>query len=189
MTPRHLIVFARAPRYGTVKSRLAAGIGALGALRFHRAELARLLREVGHDARWTTCIAATPDGVAGPWTQGLPVMPQGQGSLGQRMLRALEAVPSGPAVLVGCDIPGLRARHIARAFDALRTADAVFGPAVDGGFWLVGLSHRRPLPDPFANARWSTAHALDDCLANLRHSRTSLVDTLSDVDDALPDGR
>ena len=81
-----LIVFARAPRLGTVKRRLAAGIGAMAALRFYRGQLRRLLRQVGQDRRWRTELAVTPDRVR--WPSGLPMHPQGRGDLGQRMHRA-----------------------------------------------------------------------------------------------------
>ncbi|MCO6418186.1 hypothetical protein JYK14_18745, partial [Siccirubricoccus sp. KC 17139] len=72
-----LILFARAPRLGRVKRRLAAGIGPLAALRFHRAQLATLIRRLGRDRRWRTELALTPDRARGPWTGGLPRLPQG----------------------------------------------------------------------------------------------------------------
>jgi rSAM/selenodomain-associated transferase 1 len=174
-----LIIFARAPRLGTVKRRLAAGIGDLAALRFYRAQLRRLLREVGRDRRWRTVLATTPDHLR--WPTGLPMRPQGQGDLGQRMGRALAR--HRRAVLVGCDIPELGPDDIAAAFRALGRAQAVFGPAEDGGYWLVGCGPRRP-PDPFARVRWSTGHALADTLANCRGYRVALLRRLQDVDTA-----
>ena len=174
-----LIVFARAPRLGTVKRRLARDIGAMAALRFYRGQLGRLLRQVGRDRRWRTELAVTPDRVR--WPTGVPMHPQGGGDLGQRMGRAL--VRHRRAVLVGCDIPGLGAADIAAAFKALGRADAVFGPAEDGGYWLVGLGPRRPAA-PFAGVRWSTEHALADTLANCRGHRVALLRRLRDVDTA-----
>ena len=162
-----LIVFARAPRLGTVKRRLAAGIGAMAALRFYRGQLGRLLRQVGQDRRWRVELAVTPDRIR--WPTGLPMHPQGGGDLGARMGRALAR--RRRAVLVGCDIPGLG------------RADAVFGPAEDGGYWLVGLGPRRP-PAPFAGVRWSTDQALADTLANCRGHRVALLRRLRDVDTA-----
>jgi glycosyltransferase A (GT-A) superfamily protein (DUF2064 family) len=87
------------------------------------------------------------------------------------------------AVLVGSDIPGLGAEDIAAAFRALGRAEAVFGPAEDGGYWLVGLGPRRPAR-PFAGVRWSTEHALADTLANFRGRRVVLLRRLRDVDTA-----
>jgi glycosyltransferase A (GT-A) superfamily protein (DUF2064 family) len=87
------------------------------------------------------------------------------------------------AVLVGSDIPGLARADIAAAFRALGRAQAVFGPAEDGGYWLVGLGPRRP-SRPFAAVRWSGPHALGDTLANFAGRRIALLRRLRDVDTA-----
>ncbi len=60
--------------------------------------------------------------------------------------------------------------------------DAVFGPAVDGGYWLVGMKRRPWLRGVFADVRWSSPHALADTLANLAGRRVLLLDRLRDVD-------
>lgn len=176
-----LIVFARAPRLGAVKRRLARGIGARAALDFHRAQLAALLGAVARDRRWRTILAVTPDRARVRWPRRVVVRPQGRGDLGQRMARAL--APHRRAVLVGCDIPGIGAADIAAAFRALGHADAVFGPSEDGGYWLVGLGPRRPAR-PFAGVRWSSAAALSDTLANFAGRRVALLRRLRDVDTA-----
>ncbi len=177
-----LVLFARAPRLGTVKRRLAREVGDAAALRFHRAMLASLARRLGRDRRWRTVLAVTPDRARFPaWR--LPRVSQGRGDLGERMARAL-ARDRRRAVLVGSDIPGIRANDIAAAFRALDgRADAVFGPAEDGGYWLVGLGPRRPR-DPFRGVRWSGPHALADTVANCRGRRVALLRRLRDVDDA-----
>ncbi len=175
-----LVLFARAPRLGAVKRRLAREVGNAAALRFHRAMLGSLARRLGRDRRWRTVLAATPDRARFP--SPLPRVPQGRGDLGQRMARALAR--HRRAVLVGSDIPGVRAADVAAAFRALDgRADAVFGPAEDGGYWLVGLGPRRPR-DPFRGVRWSGPHALADTLANCRGRRVALLRRLRDVDDA-----
>jgi rSAM/selenodomain-associated transferase 1 len=176
-----LVIFARAPRLGTVKRRLARGIGAMATLRFYRGQLAALLGAVGRDRRWTTAISATPDRVRARWPRRLPILAQGRGGLGQRMARAMR--PHRRVVIVGSDIPEVGAADIAAAFRALGRADAVFGPAEDGGYWLVGLGPRRPSA-PFARVRWSTHHALADTLANFRNHRVALLRRLRDVDTA-----
>jgi rSAM/selenodomain-associated transferase 1 len=176
-----LIIFARAPRLGTVKRRLARGIGVMGALRFYRGQLAGLLRKVGRDRRWETTLATTPDHAPTRWPMRLPRVAQGRGDLGQRMWRAMR--PHRRVVLVGSDIPGLGAADIAAAFRALGRAQAVFGPAEDGGFWLVGFAPRRPAR-PFHSVRWSHAKTLADTLANCRPHRIALLRTLRDVDTA-----
>jgi len=178
MMRRHLILFVRLPRLGTGKRRLARDIGALAALRFERLMLARNLRRLGRDRRWRLRLAVTPDRAARTWPGA---MPQGPGDLGERMRRALAACPPGPAVLIGGDIPGLEATHIAEAFALLGRHDVVFGPANDGGFWLVGCRHR---PPRFGQVRWSSPHALSDVRSNLpRAVSIGFAATLDDVDD------
>jgi rSAM/selenodomain-associated transferase 1 len=178
---RSLILFVREPRLGAGKKRLARDIGAVAALRFERLMLARSLRRLGRDRRWTLVLAVTPDRAANRWRGQCHVVTQGRGDLGERMRRALAASPPGPAVLVGSDIPALTAAHIAAAFRLLGRHDAVFGPARDGGFWLVGARHRMP---DFGAVRWSSPHALQDTLANLPKSLSvGFAATLDDVDD------
>lgn len=189
MRRRHLIVLARQPRLGRGKTRLAAGIGRLEAWRFSRLVLAGLLRRLGRDPRWTLIVAAAPDRAATGrgWPPGAERrVPQGGGDLGRRMARALAAPPAGPVVLIGSDIPEVRPRHIAAAFRALGRHDVVFGPAADGGYWLVGVKRLRAMPRGlFAGVRWSTPHALADSMAGLpRLHAVGLTDLLDDVDDA-----
>ena len=188
MTRRgHLVVFAKAPRLGTVKSRLAADIGIVAAWIFYRRTLAAVLRRLGGRTTWHCWLAATPDravSTTGLWPRGWTVIPQGAGDLGGRMGRMMRDLPPGPVVIVGTDIPGIRPAHIHRAFAALGNHDAVFGPAGDGGYWLVGLRRHPRVPDLFRNVRWSTEHALADTLANLGRGQTvAMLDVLEDVDD------
>ena len=178
---------AKAPRLGLVKSRLARDIGLAEAWAFYRRTLADVSRRLAADGRWTTWLGVSPDGAAlkgALWPVNCPRMAQGDGDLGQRMARLLSAVPPGPAVLIGADIPGIKATHINQAFRCLGANDAVFGPATDGGYWLVGMRHRSVFVDIFRDVRWSSADALDDTLANLpKRWRHGLVATLDDVDD------
>jgi hypothetical protein len=108
---------------------------------------------------------------------------QGGGDIGERMRRACQRFRRGKVAIIGCDIPDAGVADVRAAFHALGRADAVFGPATDGGYWLVGLGLRRPA-HPFANARWSTEHALADTLVNFRARRVAFLRTLSDVDTA-----
>ena len=178
---RTLVLFVRIPRLGAGKRRLARDIGVVAALRFERLMLAQSLRRLGRDRRWTLRLAVTPDRAA----QRLGAHPQGRGDLGIRMRRALAACPPGPKMLVGSDIPGLHTAHIAEAFALLGRHDIVFGPARDGGFWLIGCRHRPPEFGPgFGAVRWSSPYALADVLANLPRSLpVGFAATLDDVDD------
>lgn len=97
------------------------------------------------------------------------------------MHRACAAFPHRRVAIIGSDIPDATTSDVADAFHALGRADAVFGPAADGGYWLVALSPRRPAR-PFANVRWSTRHALADTLKNFSGRRVLMLRTLRDVD-------
>ena len=86
--------------------------------------------------------------------------------------------------MVGTDIPALGPSHIAAAFHLLGRHDVVFGPAADGGFWLVGARRSPRLPPLFGKVRWSNPHTLEDALANLpRGLGFGLAAPLEDVDD------
>lgn len=186
MRPR-LVLFVRAPALGQGKRRVARGVGDVMAVRFERRMIARLLRRLAGDPRWCLQIAVTPDRAcreAAHWRHRIEVAPQGIGDLGSRMRRAIANAPAGPVVLIGSDIPAIAARHIAAAFRLLGKCDLVFGPAIDGGFWLVGARRRPRLPRLFARVRWSSHYALADTLAGLPRGVTvGFVDTLEDVDD------
>ncbi len=175
------IVFARAPRLGTVKRRLARGIGDRAALRFHTETLTRLLRGLAADRRFRTVLAVTPDRAYVRLPRGVTRIEQGHGDIGQRMHRALSRFPRRGASIIGCDIPDAGPTDLSAAFRALGFADAAFGPAADGGYWLVALGPRRP-SRPFANVRWSTSDALADTLVNFCTHRVAHLRTLSDVD-------
>src|SRR5436190_10836162 len=186
LMPRHVIVFARAPTLGSGKRRLARDIGDVAALRFERLMLGRLLRRLVRDRRWRLRIAVTPDRARHRWRLwpgSIPIVGQGRGDLGERMRRALADCPPGPAVLIGTDIPALGPQHIAEAFRLLGRHDLVFGPAADGGFWLVGTRRSPRLPPLFGQVRWSSPHTLEDALGNLpRGVSAGFAATLDDVD-------
>jgi rSAM/selenodomain-associated transferase 1 len=185
---RHLVIFAREPQFGRVKRRLASEIGTTAATRFYRLTLGRQIRLMMRDRRWTVWLFVTPDkALRHPAWQGITrVQGQGTGDLGQRMKRPFRQLPPGPIVLVGSDIPAMTPRHIAHAFALLGHHDLVFGPASDGGYWLIGARRARPLPRSlFDKVRWSTEHALADTLGTIpREHFVGMADTLDDVDDA-----
>lgn len=178
-----MIVFARAPRLGAVKRRLARDIGERGALRFHRCTLTRLARALSADRRFRTLLAVTPDRADFRLPVRLPRIAQGHGDLGRRMQRAWARFPRGRVAIIGSDIPDAGPSDLAAAFRALGRADVAFGPAEDGGYWLIAVSPRRPAR-PFSGVRWSSEHALADTLANFRGRRVALLRRLRDVDTA-----
>jgi rSAM/selenodomain-associated transferase 1 len=181
-----LVVMAKEPVAGAVKTRLARGLGVAAATRFARHASAALLQRLAPDPRWQTILAVTPDVAVGNrcWPRGIVRVRQGHGDLGCRMQRIMEMLPPGPVAIIGTDVPNITPALIARAFQRLGSDHAVFGRALDGGYWLVGMRRRPRVLQAFANVRWSSEHALLDTLARLSHVAVAFVATLPDVDDA-----
>jgi rSAM/selenodomain-associated transferase 1 len=181
---------AKGPVAGRVKRRLAREIGSTAAIGFYRTCLSHTLMRLCCDRRWRSYVAISPDTDARSrlWRRLNPsrasCLEQGGGDLGARMQRLFCAMPPGPVIIVGSDIPAISAGEIASAFRLLGKADAVFGPAADGGFWLVGLKRTPLVLSPFGSVRWSSAKALADTLANLKGTKVALAATLDDVDGA-----
>lgn len=186
---RRLIVFARLPRHGRVKTRLAATVGADLALAAHRALLERTLRVAEACAVTRRVWAHPPDDERPGPADGLPaagwlVQVQRGADLGERMRNAIEeALGAGELpVLVGADCPVLEPSDVADAYAALSTHDAAFAPTEDGGYALVGLA--RPLPTLFERMPWGTAHVADETRTRLAAAgaRAAWLRTLWDVD-------
>ncbi|MFU8825266.1 TIGR04282 family arsenosugar biosynthesis glycosyltransferase [Yoonia sp.] len=179
-----VIIFAKAPVLGTVKTRLAATIGDVAALAVYQRMLRRCVGRLGRGA-WRTILSVTPDDArhdSAHWPVGPDVVQQGGGDLGARMLRALMQAKAGaPVLVVGSDIPELGAGHIAQALDALAQNDLVFGPSTDGGFYLVGAKCPPP-SDIFASVTWSSSTTLAQVIGNCA-VLPALIDMLDDFDD------
>ncbi len=187
--PKTLVIFVRAPQYGAVKSRLAEAVGPGAALRAYREMTWRVLSAATSRGQWTTILQVTPGDLSCGrwWPASLQRAGQSRGDLGQRMASALARYSSrGPVALVGSDIPDLRRDDLRQAFDALGSQDLAFGPAQDGGYWLVGVRQGLPIGAirrMFNGVRWSSAHALSDTLRNVRPGlRVAELRTACDVD-------
>jgi rSAM/selenodomain-associated transferase 1 len=183
---KHLVVMARSPVAGRVKRRLAREIGDVATIRFYRHCLSHAVLRLARDPRWHVVLAVDSDrdaaGSFWPPRKLIARQPQGGGDLARRMQRLFALLPPGPAIIVGSDVPAIQAAHIAEAFKLLGRADAVFGKAPDGGYWLIGLKRTPRVLYPFAGVRWSSAHALADTVANLARRPVAYAATLSDVD-------
>ncbi|MDG1020904.1 MAG: TIGR04282 family arsenosugar biosynthesis glycosyltransferase [Emcibacteraceae bacterium] len=179
-----LVIFVKAPQMGRVKTRLARDIGQFHAWRFYRNTVTGLIKRVG-EGNWNTVLCVSPDGYKGTFFDDrYPIIAQEGGDLGQRMQRVFDTVNDGPLVLIGGDIPSIKKYHIENAFDVLKDSDITFGPATDGGYWMVGQRRRRARTSPFHDVRWSTEHTLSDTVENIDPSnRISFTDILSDVDE------
>lgn len=178
------MIMVKVPRPGRVKTRLARDIGVIAATWWFRHQVRRLLRRV-EDPRWRVVLAVAPD-IDGIITRCWPAhfarWPQGRGTLGDRMVRMMRRA-RGPVCVIGADIPGITRAHVADGFAALGTHDAVFGPAPDGGYWLIGVKLGSVLhPTVLDGVRWSTPDALADSRAAFGTKRVALIASLSDVD-------
>jgi uncharacterized protein len=180
-----LIIMFKAPVMGRVKTRLAREIGPAAATRFARSAERTTIARLSRDPRWRTLLAITPDRAAAApiWPPHCAAVGQGGGDLGARMARLLGSA-FRPALLIGGDIPAVSSAIIADAFRLLRGSEVVFGPAEDGGYWLVGVNRRAPVAGMFDGVRWSTRHALADTVANLPRARIRYAARLGDVDEA-----
>ncbi len=189
---RHLVIMARVPRLCQGKRRLARDLGELATWRFQRRQIDGLLRRLNKPGCWRLWLCLTPDHLAWPGNIPLPrgteILRQGRGDLGQRMARPFHRLPPGPLVMIGADIPGIDFADIRTAFRSLGRRPWVFGPADDGGYWLIGARRRPVVPAamrlPFDDVRWGSTHALADTLANLKPGEHALMRERIDVDTA-----
>jgi len=177
-----VMLFARWPVPGQVKTRLAAELGEAGALDAHlrltRFVLDNLLSGAPVLELWWDREPVSPPAAALPlltWLGDAQVMQrvQGSGDLGERMLRALNVGLGSyrKAVIVGSDCPGVDAGYLSAALAALESRDVVLGPADDGGYVLIGA--RRTAPAMLAGIEWGTNRALDQTCRNLEGARLS----------------
>lgn len=187
-----VVVMTRAPRPDQAKTRLQALLGAAGCARLQRALIVRTVAVVADAAQQSLYVAVDPPDplaevadIAGPVGE---VFAQDGEHPGARMCAATAHaahLEPGPVVLAGTDVPHLTAGHLLEAARLLQHGhDVVFGPVLDGGYYLVALS--RPTPDVFAidPALWGTASALQDSAASARTAglRIGFLPPLRDLD-------
>jgi len=185
---RVLGLFAKQPKPGAVKTRLGAGPthdwGARVARAFLLDTLVRLSTVAVRRVLAFTPADARDDFTA--LTQGrFDLTAQPDGDLGQRMSGFITAQLKAGAeavVLVGADSPTLPIAYVEQAFEELRRADVVLGPALDGGYYLIGCGRR--LPPIFDNIAWSTNRVLAETIARLSDPswRLALLPPWYDVD-------
>jgi rSAM/selenodomain-associated transferase 1 len=185
------MIFAKAPTPGRVKTRLVPVLGEHAAAEVQRQLIERTLgtamaAALGPVELW--CTPATEDAffAACAARYGMSLCDQGEGNLGMRMYRALERAwnAGARALLVGSDCPVLSVEYLRQAAAALDDGnDAVFGPAEDGGYALIGLA-RKPSPQLFEGIAWGTATVMNETRARLTQLnwRWRELATLWDVD-------
>jgi rSAM/selenodomain-associated transferase 1 len=180
MTKPVLFVFAKAPVLGRAKTRLAKDTGIVHAKRLYRMMVERVLRRA-QTPQWETILAVTPPEALGrvPDWEGFAQVAQVSGSLSPRLSACFSR--KGPVVVIGTDSPQVKAQDITDAFHLLKSNQLVFGPASDGGFWLIGANGPLP-PSVFDNVKWSSESTLDDVKRNVQ-GRVAELRTLTDIDD------
>ncbi|MEO1643291.1 MAG: TIGR04282 family arsenosugar biosynthesis glycosyltransferase [Pseudomonadota bacterium] len=190
MTRAHILIYAKPPKMGLAKTRLAHSLGsAAQAQRIARITLSQTMRATT-SGPWTPILYTAPDSalrdtLGGLWPPQIIRRSQGKGDLTDRLNKGLAETPPGPVLFIGADAPDLSPALLRQAIRALQSHDAIFGPASDGGFWLFGLNKTARTRSPFHNVRWSTQHALADVRANLpAKSRVAYLPTLIDIDEA-----
>lgn len=197
---KRFVLFAREPVRGRVKTRLAREIGADAAASLYEAFLSDLAASLTAPEQWDAVLAHAEFDV-GPYLRATfrppwDLLPQGEGSLGDRLARAVvRARMEGrrDVLIAGSDAPTLTAEDLSEGFAALEgESDVVFAPAHDGGFSLVGMrGNVEPAAIFQAGVRWSSEHALADCRrsAEAKGYRVRLLSTVPDVDEVTDLGR
>ena len=191
MSRTTIVVFTRLPRPGEAKTRMIPVLGAEGAARLQERMTGQVVARAWSHAVATggRLVVAATGGSSREmrsWLGPVEVVPQGDGDLGERLSRVIEGEfrrGAGKVIVVGADCPLLREGHLADAEAALEQGDLVFGPALDGGYYLVGLN--RPLRSLFENVAWGTGDVLAQSLAAAAALGIAPVkiETLSDVDE------
>lgn len=189
--PNAVLLFTRYPAPGEAKTRLIPALGAEGAARLQR-DMTELIVTRLRSAfiqggfQPTVCYAGASVTAMRRWLgRGLAYEAQAGDDLGRRMARAVEARFDRGArkvLVIGADCPGVTSAVLERAFAALDRHPVVFGPAQDGGYYLVGLS--RPCSELFQGIEWGNETVLRDSLARARRLGLdpALLSTLPDVD-------
>lgn len=186
---QHLIIFTRYPEPGKTKTRLIPVLGSLGAANLQRQMTDYTLSQAQALQNSASIEVRFADGnlqLMQEWLGcGVLYQSQGEGDLGVRMVRSLFDSFNHHAtqvVIIGTDCPDADSQILTQAFAALQNFDMVLGPALDGGYYLIGLS--RYIPELFVNINWGTAEVLQQTLniANKLNISYFCLPTLSDID-------
>ena len=185
-----VIVMAKAPVPGYAKTRLIPALGAAGAAALASRLLEHAVEQALAAELGPVDLCCAPDQSHEEFASqaqrvGLVLSSQGEGDLGARMSHAFDRCLShaGRVLMIGTDAPAIDATLLQQAAQALDETDAVFVPALDGGYALIGL--RQPAPHLFTDMVWSTASVMAVTrnrliTAGLRHTELAPV---ADIDE------
>lgn len=190
-TTECLILFTRYPEPGNTKTRLIPVLGAEGAATLQRQMTEHKLAEVNqlltfYQLSVEVHFAGGNEQLMQEWLgSSLVYRRQSEGDIGDRMASAFQlsfAAGMNAVVVIGSDCPDLNAPLMAEAFQLLRQHDLVLGPALDGGYYLIGL--RRLIPELFTGIPWSTAEVLQQTITIAKRLGLAVakLPLLSDVD-------
>ncbi|MDF5720593.1 MAG: TIGR04282 family arsenosugar biosynthesis glycosyltransferase [Rhizonema sp. PD37] len=187
---QHLIIFTRYPEAGKTKTRMIPALGTKGAADLHRQMTEHTLTQVkqlqSNAISFEVRFAGGDLQLMQGWLGSDSIyQSQGDGDLGQRMARSLfSAFQSGAeqAVIIGTDCPDVNADILAEAFAKLHHYNLVLGPAMDGGYYLVGLQY--PIPELFIDIDWGTAKVLQQTVEVAENLNLSVayLPYLADID-------
>lgn len=176
-----LLVFAKVPEAGSVKTRLQTNCSAEQAADIAEILLNATLRQVTRHwpgkvilSCWPSDRHDTVKGLAARY--GITTVAQAGGDLGEKMHAASEEF-GYPVAIVGADVPGIEASCLSRTHKLLLEGQNVIGPSLDGGYYLIGLG--QPEPRVFSDIQWGTNKVLKP---TLRRARFSLLASMNDVD-------
>lgn len=184
--PNRLIIFVKNPELGKVKTRLSQTIGNEQALHIYISLLHHTktisLEVAANRAVYYTDFIDTND--LWPENRFRKYLQTGD-DLGGRMKSAFAAAFAEDferVVIIGSDCPQLASTHVEQAFDLLNNYDVVIGPAVDGGYYLLGM--KQLIPELFIHKAWSSDQVLLQTIADIQHLHLSyyLLETLRDID-------
>ncbi|MCT4665883.1 MAG: TIGR04282 family arsenosugar biosynthesis glycosyltransferase [Flavobacteriales bacterium] len=183
MTKNLIIVFVKNLSKGKVKTRLAKTIGDENALKVYKALLEKT-QTVVENLLIDSQVHFSEKIADENWDLSQKFVQVGD-DLGARMQKAFqEAFQNGyeKIVLIGSDLPSISSDFIQEAFQVLEQKELVFGPAEDGGYYLIGMKNMYKYP--FENKAWSTPSLLDQTRKELAHKKISygLLSTLNDID-------
>ncbi|HVA66841.1 MAG TPA: TIGR04282 family arsenosugar biosynthesis glycosyltransferase [Elusimicrobiota bacterium] len=185
-----IVVFAKAPVPGRVKTRLCPPLSFQQAAELYRAFIQDTLACVRRMRPARLAVAYDADGPSPEldWLMAQPgfeFFPQEGVDLGERLIRSFERIfrdGAEKALIIGSDAPRIHAGLLARALDSLDQNDIVLGPAADGGYYLIALKELRS--DLFHSIPWSTDKVLEATIERAEHSglKVSLLPSLADID-------
>lgn len=183
MTDALVIVFVKNIKLGTVKTRLAKTIGDIGAFEVY-SELVKITEKATEKLDIDKRIYFSNSVVDTKWKNDFKTVQNGV-DLGERMLNAFKEgfeVGYKKIVLIGSDLPDLNETYITKGIEALNENDVVFGPAEDGGYYLIGLSKIEE--SIFKNKPWSQPNLLKQTLQELQRLQitVSTLEPLNDID-------